>query len=63
MRAYPTLPTTEEETDEMEDDKTKNWVKNKSISKTANREVDRKEDENTKPPAYDQSIGFPHNAA
>ena len=37
-RAYPTLPTTEEETDETENDKTKNWVNNKNISKAANKE-------------------------
>ena len=48
-RAYPTLHTTEEETDETENDKTKNWVNNKSISRAANKDVDRKEDANTKP--------------
>ena len=62
-RAYPTLPTTEEEADENETNKTKNWVNNKSIYRAAKKEVNTKEDVNTKPPDYDQSIGFPHNTA
>ena len=62
-RAYPTLPTTEEEADENETNKTKNWVDNKSINRAAKKEVNTKEDVNTKPPDYDQSIGCPHNTA
>ena len=41
-RAYPTLPTTEEETDETENDKTKNWVNNKSISRAAIKDVEKR---------------------
>ena len=37
-RAYPTLPTTEEEADDAETDKTENWVNNKSINKAAKKE-------------------------
>ena len=62
-RAYPTLHTTEEETDENKTNRTKNWVDNKSINRAAKKEVNTKEDVNTKPPDYDQSIGFPHKAA
>ena len=32
-RAYPTLPTTEEEEDENETNKTTNWINNKSINR------------------------------
>ena len=60
-RAYPMLPTTEEEEDESETNKTKNWINNKSINRTAKKEG--KDDVNTKAPDYDQSIGFPHRAA
>ena len=62
-RAYPTLPTTEEEADDAETNKTENWVNNKSINRAAKKGLNTEEDVNTKPPDYDQSIGFPHRAA
>ena len=57
-RAYPTLPTTEEEADEAGTDKAEKWVNNNSINRTARKGGNTEEDANSKPPNYDQSLGF-----
>ena len=59
-RAYPTLPTTEEETVETETCRTKDWLKNKNDNGATKKEVSPKEDANAKPPDYDQSVGWPY---
>ena len=53
VQAYPTLPTTEEVTEETSTNETEKWV-NDSCDRTTR--TDTKEAMSTKPPDYDQSI-------
>ena len=62
-RAYPTLPTTEEEADDAGTNKTEKWVNNNSINRAAKKGVNTEEDVNSKPPDYDQYLGLQHRAA
>ena len=55
-RAYPTLPTTEEEADDAGTKQTEEWVNNSSINKAAMRGADNGESVNSKPPDYDHLI-------
>ena len=56
IRAYPTLPTTEEVADETGTNETEKWVNNSSINKVAVRRANIEETMNSKPPDYDQSV-------
>ena len=61
VRAYPTLPTTEEVADETGTNETEKWVNNGYGRTTAVRGANTKEATNSKPPDYDQSVRSQQN--
>ena len=63
IRAYPILPTTQEEAEEAGTDRAEKWVNSNNINRSATQGRSNEEDANSKPPNYDRSLGLQYRAA
>ena len=61
--AYPSLPTTKEETGGSGAERTASWVYNDNVDKPSAPVKDDEEDPSTRPPNYDQSVSQQYRAA
>ena len=61
--AYPTLPTTKEETGGSGAERTESWVNSDNVDKPSAPVRDNEEDPSAKPPNYDQSVWQQYRAA
>ena len=61
-KAYPTLPTTKEETGGSGTDRTEKWLNSDDVNRPSLPARDYEEDANSKPPNYDQSVRLQYRA-